>query len=84
MQTAGEAPVDKGTQKAVRSLSSTRTVATSAMWNLIGRAGPLLVAVLVTPHLGPRPWPEPLGRLRDRSEPGRGFSASLILASAGR
>ena len=60
MQTAGEAPVDKGTQKAVRSLSSTRTVATSAMWNLIGRAGPLLVAVLVTPHLvrdlGPSRW----------------------------
>lgn len=37
--------------EAIRSLSSTRTVAKSAMWNLIGRLGPLLIAVLITPHL---------------------------------
>ncbi len=45
---------------AVRSLSSSRTVAVSALWNLLGRAGPLTVAVLVTPHLfrglGPDRW----------------------------
>lgn len=45
---------------AIRSLSSTRTVAKSAMWNLIGRGGPLLVAVWATPHLvrdlGPSRW----------------------------
>ncbi len=44
----------------VRSLSSTRTVATSAMWNLIGRAGPMVVAVIITPYLvhdlGPSRW----------------------------
>ena len=48
------------TADAMRALSSTRTVAKSAMWNLIGRLGPLLVAVLITPHLvrdlGPSRW----------------------------
>lgn len=46
--------------RAARSLSSSRTVAKSAMWNLIGRAGPLVVAVLITPYLvrdlGPSRW----------------------------
>ncbi len=46
--------------EAVRRLSSSRTVATSAMWNLIGRAGPLIVAVVITPFLvrdlGPSRW----------------------------
>lgn len=44
----------------IRSLSSTRTVAKSALWNLMGRLGPLLVAVLATPrlvhNLGPSRW----------------------------
>jgi O-antigen/teichoic acid export membrane protein len=46
--------------EAIRSLSSSRTVAKSAMWNLIGRAGPLLVAIFSTPilvhDLGPSRW----------------------------
>ncbi len=50
----------EGTPDAVRSLSSSRTVAASAMWNLIGRLGPLVIAVLVTPllvhSLGPSRW----------------------------
>lgn len=49
-----------GGTAAIRALSSSRTVAMSAMWNLVGRAGPLLVAVLATPHLvrdlGPSRW----------------------------
>ncbi len=44
----------------VRELTSSRTVAASAMWNLLGRLGPLIIAVLVTPllvHLlGPSRW----------------------------
>jgi O-antigen/teichoic acid export membrane protein len=60
MQTTGDEPVKEHDADAIRSLSSTRTVAKSAMWNLIGRAGPLVVAVLVTPHLvrdlGPSRW----------------------------
>jgi O-antigen/teichoic acid export membrane protein len=44
-------------QEAIR---SSRTVAKSAMWNLVGRAGPLLVAVFATPYLvrdlGPSRW----------------------------
>ncbi len=59
MQATEEKPISGGAE-AVRSLSSTRTVATSAMWNLIGRAGPLVVAVLATPwlvrDLGPDRW----------------------------
>jgi O-antigen/teichoic acid export membrane protein len=38
-------------QEAIRALSSSRTVAKSALWNLVGRAGPLLVAVFATPYL---------------------------------
>ncbi len=49
-----------GAPDAIRSLSSTRTVATSAMWNLIGRLGPLLIAIVTTPQLvrdlGPSRW----------------------------
>ena len=60
MQTAGEQPAQADRAKAIRALSSTQTVAKSAMWNLIGRAGPLLVAVAITPHLvrdlGPSRW----------------------------
>ncbi len=40
--------------------SDTRTVAHSALWNLLGRAGPILIALAVTPHLvealGPSRW----------------------------
>ena len=47
-------------QEAIRELSSSRTVAKSALWNLVGRAGPLLVAVFATPYLvrdlGPSRW----------------------------
>jgi O-antigen/teichoic acid export membrane protein len=47
-------------QEAIRALSSSRTVAKSALWNLVGRAGPLLVAVFATPYLvrdlGPSRW----------------------------
>lgn len=60
MQTTGNQPVNDDGAAAIRSLSSSRTVALSTMWNLIGRAGPLLVAVLATPHLvrdlGPSRW----------------------------
>ena len=60
MQTTGTEPVENDGAAAIRSLSSTRTVATSAMWNLVGRAGPLIVAVLTTPYLirllGPSRW----------------------------
>ncbi|WP_158615266.1 flippase [Acidipila sp. EB88] len=64
MQKAGETPVEEGGEQdaaaAVRKLSSSRTVAMSALWNLVGRAGPLVVAVLCTPQLvhrlGPSRW----------------------------
>ncbi len=60
MPTQGKHPVSDEGAAAIRSLSSTRTVAKSAMWNLIGRGGPLMVAVLTTPHLlrdlGPSRW----------------------------
>ena len=60
MPTTGNKPVTDDGAAAIRSRSSTRTVALSAMWNLVGRAGPLLVAVLATPHLvrdlGPSRW----------------------------
>jgi O-antigen/teichoic acid export membrane protein len=35
----------------IRTLSATRTVAISAVWNLLGRAGPILVAMVATPAL---------------------------------
>ena len=60
MKTTDEKPLGENGTAAVRSLSSSRTVAISAMWNLIGRAGPMIVAVLATPHLvrdlGPDRW----------------------------
>jgi O-antigen/teichoic acid export membrane protein len=64
MQTTGNTPghetVSEEEAAAIRSLSSSRTVAKSAMWNLVGRAGPLLVAIFSTPilvrHLGPSRW----------------------------
>src|SRR5580698_4386962 len=34
-----------------KALSGSRTVAISAVWNLIGRAGPIMVAMLATPVL---------------------------------
>jgi O-antigen/teichoic acid export membrane protein len=34
-----------------KALSGTRTVAISAVWNLLGRAGPILVAIVATPVL---------------------------------
>ncbi len=50
----------EATPDAVRSLTNSRTVAASAMWNLIGRLGPLLIALVVTPMLvhtlGPSRW----------------------------
>ncbi len=60
MQATGTEPETDNRAAAIRSLSSTRTVAKSAMWNLLGRAGPLLVAVFITPYLvrdlGPSRW----------------------------
>ncbi len=60
METTGAKPVTEDGAAAIRSLSSSRTVAKSALWNLVGRAGPLLVAVLITPYLvhdlGPSRW----------------------------
>jgi len=60
MSTTRDKTVMEGEAEAIRRLSSTRTVATSAMWNLIGRAGPLVVAVVITPFLvrdlGPSRW----------------------------
>lgn len=60
MSILGSTPVTEAQAEAVRSRSSIRTVAKSAMWNLVGRAGPLLVAVLTTPYLvrdlGPSRW----------------------------
>ncbi len=60
MQTPVEKPLTEDGAAAMRSLSSSRTVAISAMWNLVGRAGPMIVAVLATPHLvrdlGPDRW----------------------------
>ena len=60
MQPAGEKPLTQSGADAIKALSSTRTVAKSAMWNLIGRAGPLVVAVVITPYLvrflGPSRW----------------------------
>ena len=44
----------------VNRLATTRTVARSTLWNILGRAGPLLVAIAVTPWLvdalGPSRW----------------------------
>ena len=41
-------------------LADTRTVARSAAWNIAGRAGPMVIAVIATPHLfadlGPTRW----------------------------
>ncbi len=60
MNITGSTPVTEAQAAATHLRSSTRTVAKSAMWNLVGRAGPLLVAVLTTPYLvrdlGPSRW----------------------------
>lgn len=57
---AAEEVLEAGTADEVHGLTSSRTVAASAMWNLLGRLGPLLIAVLVTPMLvrmlGPSRW----------------------------
>ena len=39
------------TNERVRTLSATRTVAVSALWNLVGRIGPILIALAATPVL---------------------------------
>ena len=60
MQVAKDETVTDEAFAAIRSLSSSRTVARSALWNLIGRAGPMVVAVIITPllvrDLGPSRW----------------------------
>jgi O-antigen/teichoic acid export membrane protein len=51
MTISAGAPADDITNARARVLSRTRTVAFSAIWNLLGRAGPILVALAATPTL---------------------------------
>ena len=42
---------DTETPGRARQLTGTRTIASSTFWNLVGRAGPIWIALLVTPRL---------------------------------
>ena len=51
MSVSADAEVAGVTNVQAKALSATRTVAISTVWNLLGRAGPILVAMAATPTL---------------------------------